>query len=222
MRTAFIASAAAIILAAPLVAYADNHDDNEAAPELDVAKDGATLAAAMAMPAGTYNVDAGHTLASFTFDHLGISSYTGQFGNPSGTLTIDPADPTAAKVDITFAVADVSTTSEELDQHLQSADFFDAASHPDIRFVSTDVVIDGGSAEISGNLTMHGVTKPVTLRAKLFGAKTNPMNNMPSLGFTAMTTIRRSDFGLTTYLPALGDEVKLDLDAAFEMVAPDA
>lgn len=218
MRTALIASAAAVMIAMPLVAYADHHEEGE----MQAAADGATLAAAMAMPAGTYSVDPGHTIASFTLDHLGISSYTGQFGNPSGSLTIDPGNPAAAKVDITFPVADVSTTSEELDAHLQTEDFFDAASHPGIRFVSTGVTIDGGSAEISGDLTMHGVTKPVTLRAKLFGAATNPMNEKPSLGFMATTTIKRSDFGLTTYLPALGDEVKLALDAAFELSPPDA
>ncbi len=218
MRTALIASAVAVMVAMPLVAYADHHEGGE----MESAAESAALAAAMAMPAGTYSVDPGHTLASFTLNHLGISSYTGQFGNPSGSLTIDPKNAAAASVEITFPVADVSTTSEKLDEHLQTADFFDAANHPDIRFVSTSVSIDGDSAEITGDLSMHGVTKPVTLQAKLYGAANNPMNQKPSLGFTATTTIKRSDYGLTTYLPALGDEVTLNLDAAFELSTPDA
>ncbi|MHB9878502.1 YceI family protein [Pacificimonas sp. ICDLI1SI03] len=213
MRSAFIASSAAILLTLALPAQGNHHEgDSEAA----VAAASETLSTAQSMASGTYSVDPGHTLASFTLNHLGISSYTGQFGNPSGSLTIDPANPAQASVDITFPVADVSTTSSELDEHLQSDDFFDAANHPNIRFVSSNVSVDGAKATVTGDLTMHGVTKPVTLNVTLFGAGENPMSKAPSLGFTATTTINRSEWGLTTFLPALGDEVELTLQAAFE------
>ncbi|MEO0499561.1 MAG: YceI family protein [Pseudomonadota bacterium] len=189
-----------------------------ASPLLAQDGDNDTLAAATAMPAGTYAVDPAHTLVNFTIGHLGISPFTGQFGNPAGTLTIDPADPSAASVDIVFPIADVSTTSARLDEHLQAEEFFDAANHPEGRFASTAITVDGDRATITGDLTLRGVTKPVVLQATLYGAAENPLNQRKSLGFSATTEVMRSDFGINAYLPALADRVELNIEAAFEAV----
>lgn len=164
---------------------------------------------------GTYTVDAGHTLVTFKVNHLGFSEYHGQFGNPTGTLTIDPKNPGQAKVDVSFPIDSVSTTSDALDKHLKGADFFDAAKHPAGRFTSTAVRVSGQEATITGNLTLRGVTKPVTLRARFIGAGNSPMGGKLNIGFAGTTTIKRSDFGISYGIPMVSDNVDLTIDAAF-------
>ncbi|NNM76299.1 polyisoprenoid-binding protein [Sphingomonas sp. ID1715] len=173
---------------------------------------------------GTYTVDPGHTQVVWTLDHLGFSPYTGIFGDVTGTLTLDPKNPKAAKVDVTIPVSKVTTASAGLTQHLLRPgkdggrpDFF-GASPADARFVSTSVVPNGQKAQITGNLTLNGVTKPVTLDASFYGAGKMPaqMGGKENVGFRATTTIRRSEFGLGFGVPMVGDEVKLDIAAAFQ------
>lgn len=163
----------------------------------------------------TYQVDTGHTQVVFTLMHLGTSFYTGQFTQPTGTLTIDVGHPENDKVDITFPIAKVSTTVAALDAHLQKPEFFDSAKFPDGHFTSTRVAITGTSAVISGNLTLKGVTKPVTLTTHFVGAGVNPMSKKTGVGFMAETSIKRSDFGINYGLPMVGDDVKLTINAAF-------
>jgi polyisoprenoid-binding protein YceI len=110
----------------------------------------------------------------------------------------------------------MTTTSAAFTKHLQSKDFFEVEKYPSAKFVSTSVTVDGQNAKIAGDLTLHGVTKPVTLDAKLTGAGTNPMSKAATVGFSATATIKRSDFGLGYAAPAVGDEVKLKITAAFE------
>jgi polyisoprenoid-binding protein YceI len=167
--------------------------------------------------AGVYQVDPDHTQVVFTIGHLGFSEYTGMFTHPTGTLTLDPKNPAADKVDVSFPIAKVLTTSPELDKHLQTADFFDAAKYPTGRFVSTKVTATGdGSATIDGNLTLHGVTKPVTLDVRFVGAGDMVMGPpVPNLGFAATTTIKRSDFGISYGIPLVSDDVLLTINAAF-------
>lgn len=164
---------------------------------------------------GTYTVDAGHTLVTFRVNHLGFSMYHGQFGNPTGSLVIDPKKPNEAKVDVSFPIDSVSTTSDALDKHLKGADFFDAAKHPAGRFTSTAVTVSGQDATITGNLTLRGVTRPVTLRAKFIGAGPSPMGGKLNVGFSATTSIKRSEFGMTYGIPMVSDNVDLTIDAAF-------
>ncbi|TPG18702.1 polyisoprenoid-binding protein [Sphingomonas koreensis] len=168
--------------------------------------------------AGTYQVNTDHTQLLFTVSHLGFSEYTGMFTNPTGTLTLDPAHPAADKVEVTFPIAKVRTTVPELDTHLQTADFFDAAKYPTAHFVSTKVTVIGdGAATIDGNLTLHGVTKPVSLDARFVGAGKGIMGPPnPNIGFAATTTIKRSDFGLSGGIPLISDDVLLTINAAFE------
>ena len=177
-----------------------------------------------AVSGGTYKADPAHTLVVWTVDHLGFSPYSGIFGDVTGTLVVDRKKPNAAKVDVTIPVSKVVTASSGLTRHLLSpgkdggkADFF-GASPPDARFVSTKVVATGQKAKIFGNLTLNGVTRPVTLDATFYGAGKAPeqMGGTENIGFKASGTIIRSQFGLGFGTPMVGDEVKLDISAAFQ------
>jgi polyisoprenoid-binding protein YceI len=146
------------------------------------------------------------------------------FGDVTGSLTIDPANPAAAQVDVTIPVAKVTTASAGLTRHMLKpagdngkADFF-GATPADATFKSTSVMVgaDGTSARITGDLTLNGVTKPVTLDATLAGAGTNPFTRAATVGFHAKTTIKRSDFAVSYGVPFVSDEVRLDITAAFE------
>jgi polyisoprenoid-binding protein YceI len=177
-----------------------------------------------AVTGGTYKVDPGHTLVVWTLDHLGFSPYTGIFGDVTGTLTLDPKNPGSARVDVTIPVSKVVTASAGLTEHLLRAgkdggkpDFF-GASPADARFVSTRVVATGQKARITGDFTLNGVTRPVTLDASFYGAGKMPaqMGGKENVGFRATGKILRSQFGLGFGVPMVGDEVKLDISAAFE------
>jgi polyisoprenoid-binding protein YceI len=173
--------------------------------------------------AGTYAADPLHTMVVWEVDHLGFSKYTGIFGDVTGTLVIDPKNLAAAKVDVTIPVAKVTTASAGLTSHLLRAgkdggkpDFFGAAP-ADAKFVSTSVVpgSDGDEAKVTGNLTLNGVTKPVTLDVDFHGAGVG-MNKKETVGFQAETTIKRSDFGINMGIPYVSDAVELEIHAAFE------
>ena len=165
--------------------------------------------------AGTYKVDTAHTQVTWTLNHMGFSMLSGQFGAQDGTLTVDPAKPAAAKLDVTFAIDDLSVTSSKFAEHLKSKDFFDVATYPTAHFVSTNIVASGNTAKITGNLTIKDKTKPVTIDATFVGAGANPMNKKVNFGFRGTTTINRSDFGLGMAAPMVSDQVKLDINAAF-------
>lgn len=172
--------------------------------------------------AGTYTADAGHSMVGWQVSHFGFNDYLGLFGDVSGTLSLDPADPNAAKVDVTIPVSKVTTPSAGLTGHLLRAskdggkpDFFGPAP-ADARFVSTSVVTSGTTAKITGDLTLNGVTKPVTLDTKFVGAGINPYNKKATVGFHAMSAVKRSDFGINYGIPLVGDEVRLHITVAFE------
>jgi polyisoprenoid-binding protein YceI len=173
--------------------------------------------------AGTYNVDPNHTLVGWRLNHFGFNDYFGLFGNITGTLTIDPANPSAASLDVTIPIAEVTTASEGLTDHLlregqegADPDFFGPNPEP-ARFVSTSVQPKGEtSATITGDLTMNGMTHPVTIEAEFAGAGANPMSQAETIGFEGTTTINRSQWGLNSFAPMVGDEVELTLTAAFE------
>ncbi|WP_137754435.1 YceI family protein [Sphingopyxis sp. L1A2A] len=210
-RIAPLAAVALAIVAVPVV-IAQNTPGTPGAPDKT------------RVAAGTYAADAGHTMVVWEVDHFGFSKYTGIFGDVTGTLVIDPANPAASKVDVTIPVAKVTTASSGLTGHLLRAgkdggkpDFFGPAP-ADAKFVSTSVVLDddGDEAKVTGNLTLGGVTKPVTLDVDFHGAGTNPYNKKATIGFEAETTIRRSDFGIAYGIPAVSDAVELEIHAAFE------
>lgn len=210
MRVRFIALAATLALAAPLVAQQAMQVPGSKNPAL--------------VTGGSYTADPGHTLVEWTVDHLGFTPYFGIFGDVTGTLTLDPKNLSAAKVDVAIPVSKVTTASSGLTSHLLRAaqaggkpDFF-GANPADARFVSTRVVATGQTAKVTGNLTLNGVTKPVTLDASFYGAGKAPaqMGGKESVGFEATGAIKRSDFGIAYGIPVVSDEVKLKIVAAFE------
>jgi len=166
---------------------------------------------------GTYKVDGGHTQVVFAWDHMGFTNNMGTIAEPTGTLTLDKANPAASKVSVEFAIANLRTGVAKLDEHLMKVDFFDAAKFPTATFVSTSVKPEGATgAEITGNLTIKGITKPVTLDAEFYGAGANPMNKQENVGFVATGSIKRSDFGLGYAVPVVGDAVELKIIAGFQ------
>lgn len=185
-----------------------------AAPALAQGKPDAETAAKVA--AGTYTVDTDHTQIAWGVNHLGFNVYYGIFGSTTGTLSLDPANPASASLSLVIPVDKVTTTSEKLNAHLKTPDFFDTAKFPTATFKSTSVTVDGLTAKIAGDLTIKGITKSVVLDARFTGAGPNPMSKIETIGFEATAMIKRSDYGINYALPVLGDEVKLHITAAFE------
>ena len=167
--------------------------------------------------AGTYAVETGHTQIGFSLLHFGFTWYSGAFSGVTGKLSLDPKHPAAAQLSVTIPIASVQTTSDKLTAELKDPDWFDAAKFADATFVSTSVHPTGhGEATVIGDLTLHGVTKAETLKVKFRGAGINPIDKKYTVGFDATTTVKRSDFGVTKYVPYVGDEVKLHIAGAFE------
>jgi polyisoprenoid-binding protein YceI len=165
---------------------------------------------------GTYAVETSHTLVEWSVNHLGFNNYFGLFGGATGTLKLDPAKPNAASVTIDIPMSGLTTTNSKLNEHLNGKDFLDVATHTNAKFVSTMVMPKGNSAQIMGNLTLHGVTKPVTLNATFIGAGPAMMSKKETVGFHATTTIKRSEFGIGAFIPMVSDAVELKITAAFE------
>jgi len=161
----------------------------------------------------TYTLDPTHTAVTWTINHFGFSNPWGKFSMITGSLTLDEKAPQDSKVDVTIPTDELVTGLPKLDEHLKSKDFLDVATYPTATFVSTKVTLTSkGTARVEGNLTLHGVTKPETLNVTLNKIGEN-MFKKKTAGFSATTTIKRSDFGITTYLPMLGDEVKLYIES---------
>ena len=170
-----------------------------------------------AVQAGSYAVEPYHTQVGFTLLHMGFTDFSGFFSQASGTLTLDPAHIDATKLDVTLPIASVQTTVSKLDGELKGADWFDADKFPTAHFVSTRIVRIGASmASITGDLTLHGVTKPITFKARLIGNGVNPLDKKETVGFEGNAVISRSAFGVSRYVPLVGDSVTLHIAAAFE------
>lgn len=167
--------------------------------------------------AGTYVLDPGHSKITWSLSHFGFSTYVGQFAKVDGTLTVDPKTPTAAKLDVTVDTASLGTLNPALDTHVKSPDFLDVAQFPQATFKATSVKVTGETtADITGDLTLHGVTKPVVVHATFNQAGVNPIDKKYSLGFDGEAVLKRSDFGVKTYVPYIGDEVTLKIETEFK------
>ncbi len=174
--------------------------------------------------AGTYTVESSHSQVGFEVMHFGFNPYFGLFGDVTGTATLDPANPAASKVDVSVPVSSVIVSSKGLQEHLLRAgkdgakpDFF-GPNPAAARFVSTKVTPgqEKNKATIEGNLTLNGVTKPVTLDAEFTGAGMNPFRKKETVGFEAEGTIKRSEFGIMGALPLVDDDVEVEVTVAFE------
>lgn len=166
-----------------------------------------------AQAAETYKLDASHTAITWHVNHFGFSTPSGKFMSVDGEVTLDEANPAASSVKVTVDVSGINSGVAKLDEHLKAPDFFDVAKFPTATFVSKKVELTGkDTAKVEGDLTMRGVTKPVVLDVKLNKIGEN-MFKLKTAGFTASTTIKRSEFGMTTYVPNLGDDVKIDIES---------
>ena len=167
--------------------------------------------------AGTYTIDSKGTLVRYGTIHMGINEFWGTFPGAKGTLVIDPKSLGGAKLDVSVPIATVSTTSKDLDTQFVSSTFFDAAKYPEMRFVSTSVTRTGPTtAKVAGDLTLHGVTKPIVLDATFTGAGPNHFTKVFTIGFKAQGLINRSDFGIGKWVPVVSDATTITISAAFE------
>jgi polyisoprenoid-binding protein YceI len=158
----------------------------------------------------TYKTDANHTFVRFSYNHLGFSTQESRFDKVSGTVTLDPAAKTGA-VDISIDTKSVDTGSDLFNQHIQAADFLDTGNFGTATFKSTSVKFDGDKVvSVEGNLTLKGVTKPVTLTVTGFKAGENMMKKQ-AVGADATTKIKRSEFNMNKYVPNVSDDVTLTI-----------
>jgi polyisoprenoid-binding protein YceI len=166
----------------------------------------------------TWKSDKAHSSLGFSITHLGISDQIGTFKTFETTIKSEKADFSDAVIELKADVASISTGVDMRDNHLKSADFFDVAKYPTLDFVSTGLKADGTNKfKLTGNLTLHGVTKPVTLDLLFRGTVANPMSKAPTSGFQVSGTIKRSDFGIGAGFPApmLSDEVAIKANGEF-------
>lgn len=181
-----------------------------------------TTEAPTAQAIQTYNLDPAHSTASFSVRHMMLARVHGSFSGLSGSLKFNPVSHEESSVDVEIDVATISTNQPDRDAHLKSADFFDVANYPKISFVSTGAVKNGEEeGTLTGDLTIHGVTKPVTLHVEGSPNEVKDLWGGYRLGFSARTKIKRSDFGLVYNAVleaggvAISDDVDITLDVQF-------
>jgi len=168
-----------------------------------------TLASLPALASESYTIDASHTFPSFEVMHLGYSLQRGRFNKTSGKITLDTAGKKGS-ADITIDATSVDTGLDKLEQHLRGEDFFDVAKFPTITFKGDKFAFEGDKVKsVSGNLTMRGITKPVTLTAAYFNCADHPMAKKKACGGDFTTTVKRTDFGMKYAVPAVADDVTL-------------
>lgn len=176
----------------------------------------ALLAAApFAAPAraADYTIDPTHTHILFTVNHLGFSNMIGLFTDMAGTFSFDPANIAASKVAVTIKTDSLSTQLAVRDGDLKGADWFNVTEFPEMKFVGTSFAkVSDTTGTIAGNLTLLGVTKPVTLNVTFNKAGLRPTDKKQAAGFSATGKFKRSDFGMKTYIPYIGDEVSLIIE----------
>jgi polyisoprenoid-binding protein YceI len=165
--------------------------------------------------AATYTFEPQHTQGVIRWNHLGFANPTAQFNSVEGTLDFDPAEPAQAAVMVTIPLRSMSTGVPDLNEDFQSSDFFDVAKFPAATFKSSKVEKGAapGTLKVTGDLSVHGVTKPVALDVTINKIGTNPRNHVPTVGFEAMATLKRSDFGLGLYVPQVSDEIQVHITA---------
>lgn len=182
----------------------------------------ASLALVVSAQAATYTLDPAHTYPQFEIRHLAFSTLHGQFNQTAGKITMD-RKKNLGSVEATIQVGSLDTGMPKRDADLLAAPFFDADNHPTMSYKSTKVSYQGkDKATVEGSLTLRGVTKPVTLHVTRISCGLNPILKKPVCGFDAWAQVKRSDFGMNAYVPAIPDEVKLTInsDALEDSAAP--
>lgn len=170
------------------------------------------LATSVTAAPETYKLDPTHSQIIFSYNHLGYSTGYGMFSGYDGEILFDVEDPAQSSVTVSMPLMSMITGNEARFGHFMSADFFDAAADDTWTFTSTEIEVTGDTtALITGDLTLNGVTKPVVLDAELAQMGTHPMENKPWAGFSATTTILRSDFNVGAFAPFVSDEVQIEI-----------
>lgn len=173
--------------------------------------------------AATYKIDPRHTQVFFTYGHNQYSHLSGRLNEVDGTLEFDPKNLAASSISLELPLSSLSTGVPGLDEHMKSADFFDAEKFPKATFKSTQVKVkDASHFDLLGNLTIKGVTKPATFAVTLNHAGENPRRKTPMAGFDAVATIKRSDFGVDYMLQVGTDEVQIRVSMEAGVPAPEA
>lgn len=170
-------------------------------------------------PSGTYRLETAHSQVLFSIRHIGLTDYYGRFDKMSGTLNFNAGEPEHSAVSVTIDTGSVDTPSARLNDTLKSADVFDTEKFEDATFKSTAMTrSDASHGTITGDLTIRGVTKTVTLNVTFLGTEKNPLDDSRVLGFHGETTIKRSDFGMTGMIwePLVGDDIEIIIEALFQ------
>ncbi|MFE1597825.1 YceI family protein [Methylobacterium sp. ID0610] len=169
--------------------------------------------------AGRYSLDSAHGKITWSLSHLGYSTYYGQITDVAADLSLDPKAPAQSRLGVRIGVASVNTLNDALNRHLRAPDFFDAEKFPTATFESRAVEPTGPTtARVTGDLTLKGVTKPLVLDVTFNQAGVHPVDKTYTVGFDGRAVIRRSEFGISAFLPVLGDEVTLRLEGEFKAV----
>ncbi|MEM9690022.1 MAG: YceI family protein [Pseudomonadota bacterium] len=167
------------------------------------------------LPSGIYKVDPRHGYLLFSYSHFGLSEPQVGFNAFEAAIDLDADDPTQSGVEVTVDVASVDSRVDVFDDHLRGEDWFDAEAHPEITFSATSITVSEGGYAISGDVTIKGITKPVTLSASIASLENHPIQRVPAIGVSATGTVNRSDFDLGAYAPAVSDEISLTIEAEF-------
>jgi len=193
-----------------------------AALALSLATGAPALAQVLNVPSGTYKIDPTHVSLTWKVNHLGLSNYTARFTRIDGAIELDAKAPEKSKMTITVDPLSVRTDypdakKTDFDQELATGDkWFNGAKFPAITYTVTGIErLAPGKGKVTGNLTLLGITKPLTLDATLNAAKDHPMAQKPALGISATGTLKRSEWGMTNLIPYVGDEVSLLIEAEF-------
>lgn len=164
------------------------------------------------VPSGKYSLDLSHAYITFSYSHMGFSTPNLGFRDFDASLDLDSNDLENSSIEVVINAASIESLKDDFNDHLRSGDFFDTANFPQATFSSTKIESTGEDTfDVTGNLTIRDVTKPVTLAATLNKAAMHPMQKVPTVGFSAETTIMRSEFGLGRYVPNVGDEVTIHI-----------
>jgi polyisoprenoid-binding protein YceI len=202
MKRNALALLAALVLAVPASAQ-------QAGPTTDLAK----------VEGGDYEMDGGHTRILFAYTHFGFSTSSGFFSQSTAKLHFDPKAPTKSTLDVAIDLNGIDTTVAKLDEHLKGPAFFDVAKFPTASFKANAIAVTGpNTGTVTGDLTVHGVTKPVTLDVTFNGGAPHPMAKVFTLGFNATGHLKRSDFGIGAYAPAVSDDITLTISTEFRKV----
>ena len=170
-------------------------------------------ATAWDVPSGEYGLDKTHGYITISYNHLGFSNPHVGFDSFEVSLDADAENPESSNVEVLIDATSINSRVEVFNGHLNGGNFFDTANHPEITFVSTGITSTGENTfDISGDLTIKGITKPVTLNATINKAADHPMRGVPTIGVTAIAQVLRSEWGLSRAVPVVSDEVSIFID----------